>query len=159
MRKDALILASGVASYPGRTSEIAWDDPGLQNWVSLTHQYLLDKYADKYLSLVAHGDEEWWHLHYIVLPDVDEKNRLDIGSVHEGVKARNNIKSGSAKEKMRAYKAAMRDFQTEYYESVSVECGLTRDGPKRRRLSRKQWMIEKDAAKRLSSSIEKNNRI
>ncbi len=159
LRKDALILGSGVASYPARTSEISWDDPGLQNWVALTHQYLLNKYGEQYVSLVAHGDEEWWHLHYIVLPDIDKQHRLDIASIHEGVKARNNIKSGSAKEKMRAYKAAMRDFQTEYYEHVSIKIGLTRDGPKRRRLSRKEWMIEKDAAKRLASSIEKNKRI
>ncbi|USP12833.1 hypothetical protein [Vibrio gazogenes] len=93
------------------------------------------------------------------MPEINAEGVLDVSSVHQGVKARNTVKYGSAKEKMRAYKAAMRDFQTEYYEQVSVQCGLTRDGPKRRRLSRRHWMIEKDAAKRLASVNDKNQRI
>lgn len=155
LRKDALILGSGVASYPARTTEIPWENPELQKWIELTHKYLQDKYGDKYVSLVAHSDEEFWHVHYILLPDIDEMNRLDVSSIHQGIKARNSVRKGSAKEKMRAYQAAMRDFQSEYYDQVGKLCGLTRDGPKRRRLTRKEWVNEKKAAKRLASANQR----
>jgi len=55
---------------------------------------------------------------------------------------------------MRAYKKAMRDFQDSYYEAVGKPCGLTREGAKKRRLSRTEWKAEQAIAERLASSIK-----
>ncbi|EGR3003614.1 hypothetical protein DMW06_25390 [Vibrio parahaemolyticus] len=56
---------------------------------------------------------------------------------------------------MRLYKKAMRDFQDEYHDKVGEKCGLTRIGPSNRRLSRKEWVLEKSAAKQLSKTLAK----
>lgn len=44
----------------------------------------------------------------------------------------------------------MRDFQDAYHAQVGAPCGLTRTGPKRRRLTREQWKQEKEVAKKAS---------
>ncbi|ASG24352.1 hypothetical protein Y958_26030 [Nitrospirillum viridazoti CBAmc] len=50
----------------------------------------------------------------------------------------------------KAYKAAMVEFQDEYWEKVSLDAGLTRTGPRRKRLSRGDWQREKASATRLA---------
>lgn len=46
----------------------------------------------------------------------------------------------------RAYRAAMRQWQTLYYEEVGIDSGLTRHGPRRLRWSREQWRHSKTDA-------------
>lgn len=58
------------------------------------------------------------------------------------------LKMGNA-----AYRAKAREIQDDYFEQVSLPCGLTRTGPKRRRLSRQQWKAEKEAARREAKVI------
>lgn len=159
-RKDGSILVGGVASYPERTDEIAWEDVNLQKWLHLTIEFLKNKYGDQLQSVVVHSDETFWHCHFYLVPTLDENNRLDIGLVHEGIAARNAVgHKSSAKIKLRAYSDAMRKFQDDYYELVGVPCGLTRDGPKRRRLTRKEWTVEKAASSRLATANAENQRI
>lgn len=148
-----MILVQGVASFPGRTDEVKWDDPHLQKWLKLTIQFLSSKYGDQLKSVVVHSDEPYWHCHFSLVPDLEENNRLDIGKVHDGIAARNKVSSKCAKDKLRAYTDAMRAFQDEYHAAVGIQCGLTRDGPSRRRLTRKQWKLEKAASTRLSRTL------
>lgn len=158
-RKDGLILAAGVASYPARTDEISFDNEDLQRWLKLTIRFLSKKYGEQLKSIVVHSDEPYWHCHFYLVPNLDVNNHLDIGLVHDGISARNAFSTQSAKIKMKAYSDAMRAFQDDYYSSVSTHCGLTRDGPRRRRLTRKEWKIEQAASKRLANNLNISNSI
>lgn len=153
IRKDALILVAGVASYPIPTKQLTPSDPNLNKWLKLTHQFLLDKYGSNYKSLYFHHDEQNPHVHFIITPSIDNDRVLSIASVHDGIKARNEVTSNKAKDKMSAYKAAMRNFQQEYFEKVGKPCGLCKEGPKRRRLTRKEWKAEKAAAERQAEAF------
>lgn len=155
LRSDAQLMVGGIASLPISPSEL--NDDGvyeyLQDFISLNTKYLSEKFGDDFKSMVLHLDEEKIHLHYYLLPSIDDSGRFNIGSVHPGILARDTCGSKKAKDKMSAYKKAMRELQDDYYENVSKHLSLTRHGPRRRRLTRKQWKIEKDAAKRLSESL------
>ncbi|MCV2402271.1 plasmid recombination protein [Marinomonas sp. C2222] len=159
-RKDGLILVSGVASYPVRTDEVSFENKDLQKWLKLTIEFLSKKYGDQLKSVVVHSDEPYWHCHFMLVPNLDENRRLDIGQVHDGIYARSveGYKS-SAKAKLRVYSEAMRAFQDAYYADVGIPCGLTRDGPKRRRLTRKEWKIEQEASKRLANNLNRSDSI
>ncbi|EPB6721856.1 hypothetical protein ACRRHK_002926 [Vibrio fluvialis] len=54
------------------------------------------------------------------------------------------VKDNALKIKNRAYKKAMIEFQNRYYDQVSIPCGLTRLGARKRRLTRKEWCAEKN---------------
>ena len=159
-RKDGLILVSGVASYPVRTDEVSFENKDLQKWLKLTIEFLSKKYGDQLKSVVVHSDEPYWHCHFTLVPDLNQSSRLDIGRVHDGIFARNIVANkSSAKAKLRAYSEAMRAFQDAYYADVGIPCGLARDGPKRRRLTRKEWKIEQEASKRLSDTLVRSDAI
>ncbi|EKD9042791.1 plasmid recombination protein [Vibrio parahaemolyticus] len=154
VRKDAQIIVAGIASYPTPTVDLNRNSRRFKTWLKLTHEFLKEKYGRQYKSLVLHLDEPFPHVHFYVVPDLNDRNVLSISSVHEGIKAREELPKGaSAKEKMRAYKAAMRRFQDKYFITVASQCGLTRDGPRRRRLTRQEWQYEKAAAIRLSKTL------
>jgi flagellar biosynthesis/type III secretory pathway protein FliH len=51
------------------------------------------------------------------------------------------------------YKQAMKKFQDEYYSKVGIKLGLTRDGPKRMRLSRAENNARKQEANRMADAI------
>ncbi len=53
----------------------------------------------------------------------------------------------------------MRTFQDEYQASVVVQCGLTRDGSRRWRLTRKEWQTEKAASNRLAKILSTSDMI
>lgn len=161
LRKDAQILLAGVVSYPTPLAEF---DPNCRNfrrWLELNHQFLKKKYGTRYKSLVLHTDENdgFPHCHFYVVPDLDSSNHLQIGTVHQGIEARDKLKTSSAKEKLRAYKSAMREYQDEYQRKVGIHCGLTRIGPRKRRLTRQEWALEKNASKRLSITLSKINKL
>jgi hypothetical protein len=158
-RKDGLILVAGVASYPARTDEVEFQDEDLKEWLSLTIKFLSEKYGDQLKSVVVHSDEPFWHCHFYLVPKLDVNKSLDIGLVHDGIAARNTVSSQSAKIKLKAYSDAMRAFQDEYYTNVGIPCGLTRDGPRRRRLTRKEWKVEKEASKRLANTLDRSDSI
>lgn len=154
IRKDAQIILSGVASYPTPISELTDDDnEKIQQWLVLNHKFLKSTFGDDYKSCISHSDEEYFHIHFYVVPSVDSSNHFNIGSVHPGIRARDRIGGKKIKEKNAAYKKAMRDFQTSYYESVGRRCGLTKTGPKRRRLTRKEWALEKEIAANVANSL------
>lgn len=154
LRKDAQIIASAIVSFPKPMSELTPHDPELKLWLEKNHQFFLKKYGDQYVSATAHLDERFFHLHVLLIPKVNGQGVLNIGSIHQGIKARDELKTKKIKLKNRAYKKAMRAYQEEYYENVGLPCGLTKDGPRRRRLSRKEWIQEQAHAERLADAIE-----
>ncbi len=149
VRRDAQIILSGVASYPIKSSVCHLKDRNFTNWLKLNHDFLKNTWGDNYISSVLHIDEEYFHIHFYVVPNVDENGFFNIDTVHHGVKARDSIKNIPLKEKNRSYKKAMTGFQDSYYESVGIPCGLTRLGASSRRLTRKEWMQEKNKSKLL----------
>lgn len=154
IRKDANIMISGVVSFPVPMPFLTPSDERVQLWLKKNIQFLKKKYGKHLSSILLHTEESHLHCHYFVLPPITEKGVLDMGLVHDGIKARSYVAKtgGSAKAKKRAYEEAMRAFQDEYYEHVSKICGLTREGPKRRRLTRSEWCKEKKTAERLAKA-------
>ncbi|MGD7428426.1 hypothetical protein ACQCQM_25460, partial [Ralstonia pseudosolanacearum] len=76
------------------------------------------------------------------------KRRAEAEAKAEGVPPREAVKIGN-----RALRAAMTDWQNAYYESVGAPEGLTRTGPKRRRLTRQQWRAEKETARANAAAL------
>ncbi|TOP40962.1 hypothetical protein, partial [Vibrio parahaemolyticus] len=69
--------------------------------------------------------------------------------IHDPIRAREETKGGR-KAKYEAYKKAFRKLQDEYYYSVASKYGFLRDGAKKQRLTRSEYMKRKESAKRLS---------
>lgn len=54
-----------------------------------------------------------------------------------------------------AYTKALKRLQDRYYETVGRPCGLLRDGPRRQRLSTKQYDAQKATAKKIKSDLDR----
>jgi hypothetical protein len=152
IRADRHTLFSIIASYPVPVQDIA-DDPekaaNLTAWEGKTLDWIRGLYGDQLQAAFAHDDEAHPHLHFWVLPDdpSGDATRLHPGKTAkretearlkaEGVPPREAVRAGN-----RALKAAMRAWIDDYHRPVGAPLGLTRDGPKRRRLSRAQYRAE-----------------
>jgi hypothetical protein len=147
IRNDAQLLLGGVASYPVPMAKLNQNDENFIIWRDRTIKFLKQYFSGNLKSIGCHTDEEYFHFHFYVSPDEDN---FHIRSVHPGWAAHDSVKSDKKKDKNIAYNDAMRQFQNEYYESVSRFCGLTRIGPKVQRLSRKEWKYQKEQALALS---------
>lgn len=155
IRKDRHTMASIVMSYPvPRVAIISDDDKArLERWERRNLAWLGKTYGDQLKVVLAHEDEEHPHIHAWLLaddPGADAttlhpgkiaKKRAEAEAKARGEEPRTAVKLGNG-----AYREAMRQWQQEYYEAVGAPEGLTRTGPGRRRLSRKQWADEKRAA-------------
>ncbi|MEZ8058149.1 plasmid recombination protein [Vibrio splendidus] len=150
IRKDANILLAGVVSYPIPIENLRPDDERFKKWIKLNLKFFRKKYGKYFRSGIGHVDESYFHIHISLLPEVDSKNILRFSTIHDGIRARESAAKLGAKAKVRAYTEAMRTLQDEYYENVGKPSGLTREGPKRRRLSRKEWVHEQKTAERLA---------
>ena len=164
IRTDRHTMASIVMSYPVPRSAIVTDEAKakLAAWEKRNLDWLREKYGDQLRVVLAHDDETQPHLHAWLLsddPGADAttlhpgkvaKKEVETRSKAEGVENREAVKLGN-----RALKAAMTVWQDEYYAAVGVPEGLTRSGPKRRRLSREQWHAEKATAKAHKIALER----
>jgi hypothetical protein len=152
-RKDAQLLLAGVASYPKKSQDTEYHDEHFQNWLKLSIQFLKDEYGDCLQSIILHfSDEIYPHIHFYSHPKPDENNMLNIRDIHVGMKARDTVSDkglGSGKKRRKLYKDAMRAFQDRYYSKVAISSGLSRLGPKRQRMTRKEWHDEQNRSDRL----------
>ncbi|WP_414443002.1 relaxase/mobilization nuclease domain-containing protein [Burkholderia sp. 22PA0106] len=138
LRKDASCLMAGVISLP-RAEEHKWE-----KFKQSSIKWLQHKYGDRLRSVVEHTDEPHPHIHFYVVPRIGE--RFEV--VHDGIRAREEAKANNVvkgKQNM-AYIKAMRALQNQFGLDVASRYGLTRLGPKRRRLTRKEWKIEQQNA-------------
>lgn len=161
IRKDRHTLLSAVASYPvPRVAVEASKEETARylEWRDRTVAFLAEKYGTQLKTVLQHDDEPHLHIHGYVIPDLRPdanalllhdgkaaKLQAEEKAKREGLEPRAAVKIGNL-----ALKAAMRDFQDAYHAQVGAPCGLTRTGPKRRRLTREQWKQEKEVAKKAS---------
>lgn len=164
IRNDRHTMASIVMSYPVPRSAIVTDEAKakLAAWEQRNLDWLREKYGDQLRVVLAHDDETQPHLHAWLLPDDPgadattlhpgkvAKKEVEATAKADGVENREAVKLGN-----RALKAAMTIWQDEYHAAVGVPEGLTRSGPKRRRLSREQWQAEKATAKAHKTALER----
>lgn len=146
IRKDGLCLAAGVISWPADRPEPEW-----AAYRDNTLKWLQKQYDDRLKSVVEHRDEAHKHIHYFVVPRPGEK--FDV--LHPGRAAAAQAKAAGLKkgEQNKVYKEAMRAWQADFHREVSQGHGLTRLGPRRRRLTRAEWKAEQDEAERQAQAV------
>lgn len=153
IRKDQAIILAGVVSFPRELRE--QDEERYQSWIKFNIEYLKKKYGDNLINITEHDDEPHPHLHFYVM---NKENCLKADLLHAGKVAKNQAyeiqkqekeitskkeETAPERQKMsklsnRLYKEAMRKEQDEYWENVGLKVGLTRIGPGRLRLTRKE---------------------
>lgn len=157
IRQDRHTLATIIASYPLTFDQVAkgGDDARahLADWERRTVEWVRAKYGDQVRVVLAHEDEPHPHIHFWMLPDnadadatmlhpgKEAKKMAEAEAKAKGVEPREAVNIGN-----RVLKSVMRGVIDDYHGTVGVPLGMTRDGPKRRRLSRAQWQAEKDTA-------------
>jgi hypothetical protein len=169
IRKDAPIISFGVASIKVESTSENWESDEVQKWVEDTIEFLKQRFGDSFVSLCRHTDETYCHLHFGVIPKLNASGSIDLSSYHPGLAAQRAVKINKKSAKDHAYKSAMGKFQNEYFLAVGIKNGLLRYGPRRRRLTRKEWhsqrqygaLISKlfnDQASNISSLTKKLNK-
>lgn len=159
IRKDAQIIGFGVASIKVESTLENWHSREVQLWVNDTKKFLKEQLGDSFVSLEAHLDERWIHLHFGATPKLNDDGSINLTSFHPGLEAQRACKSTKKSTKDYAYKSAMRTFQDNYYASVSLKHGQLRFGPKRRRLSRAEWYAQRNYAALLAKIFNTQNEL
>lgn len=166
VRTDRHTLLTAVASYPVPRDQVE-ADPGEKAkylaWVDANVRFLVERFGQQLKTVIEHGDETHPHLHAYVLPD--ELPDLNAARLHPGKAAKLEAEERAKAEGMTprdavkvgndALKKAMRALQDDYHAEVGAPCGMTRLGPGRRRMSRKQWVEEKELAAKASVIAQK----
>lgn len=152
-RKDATVLLGGVASYPKPRVAITDEDKELiEEWKQRTIDFLKLEFGANLRSVVEHHDEGYPHIHFYVIGDkVGETRKL-----HPGARAEIGIDDKS--ERLAAYGKALRTFQDNYYDNVSVYVGMTRTGPygfgNNKNKKRGEWKRDKEVAAKLAERLK-----
>ena len=154
IRKDAQVCISSVVSFP---RELEQQFPEFyEDWVQRNINYFRGQYGENLLSVIEHQDETHPHLHVIIgMPDTSEPGKAAIKNIHSPYMKRDSLE-GSKTMKNTAYNEACRKMQDDYYSRVSVHHGLLRTGPKRKRLTRKEYVTAKREAFLLAQSLREN---
>jgi hypothetical protein len=162
IRTDSPTLIAVVGSHPffmkgDGTDYPSLDDPecraAVEEWKADWVEWKLKEAAERgaiVISIVEHVDEGHPHLHAF---EIAENLRLDARVAHPGFAAKRAVEAiegedekDTVKRANTAYKAAMVLWQDDHHARVSVDHGLLRIGPRRRRLRRKIYLEEKKAA-------------
>jgi hypothetical protein len=166
VRTDRHTLLTAVASYPVPRERVEADPAEKEKylaWVDANVRFLRDRFGQQLKTVIEHEDETHPHLHAYVLPD--ELPDFNAAKLHPGKAAKLEAEERAKAEGMTprdavkvgndALKKAMRVLQDDYHEEVGAPCGMTRLGPGRRRMSRKQWVEEKELAAKASVISQK----
>jgi hypothetical protein len=166
IRKDRHTLMTVVASHPFLTELVVSDDDArsdYERWRNHNIAWLKARFGGNLVSVIEHQDEKHPHLHAYILPlndptctarDLNPAWRSKEEAMAIAREAGHDAQVANKLSNV-AYRSAAREIQDDYFQHVSVPCGLTRTGPKRRRFSRQQWAAEKAAAK-LSAQVERD---
>ena len=163
IKSDKNILLAGVVSYPKPRMANNWDADDQQNYIMFKSQsieFMKKQWGDNLLCVLEHTDEEYPHLHFYV---VNKSKVANTPEMHPGfaenIRLENEAKAVNKpvnkKEQVSAFKEAMRKFQDNFYQTVSVYCGLDRLGPKVQRLNRVEWKERKRVTKLLAKAFKK----
>jgi len=170
IRQDRHTLATAVASYPLTYDQIAEGGPDAaalhRDWEARTVAWMRDRYGDQVKVVLAHEDEAHPHLHFWLLPDNGDaradalhpgkvaKHQAEAEARDAGLSDREAVRVGNI-----ALKAAMRGVLDDYWQEVGQPVGMTRDGPKRQRLTRAEWQARKADAARLGETLRRSERV
>lgn len=170
VRQDRHTLVTAVASYAVPYAEIRGDpekEKALKVWEEANVRFFKKCFGPYYRATYRHVDETYAHLHIHALPE--NFPGIDAGLLHPGKAAKKKVETKCKADGMpsrevvkagnQALKSAMRDWQDMYYRDVGEPCGLLRDGPRRRRLSRAQYQAEKHVAHLRSRSTLEQRRV
>ncbi|EFI51326.1 MULTISPECIES: hypothetical protein [Afipia] len=154
-RRTSPALLAGVLSWPVQSIKLNDNSSQFERYLAFrtdTIAWLSRKFGDNLKCCVEHNDEEYPNLHFIVVPALPADRRMSLSTVHPGIKARQDARNAGAsrKEIASAYTRAMRNFQDEFWLEVAQFHGLTREGPRRRRLSRREWRLKKAHVKEIA---------
>lgn len=150
LRKDAHCLLAGVISL-AREQQEQWEC-----FKEKSINWLKEKYGDNLRCVVAHeNDEAHPHLHFYCVA----KPGQSFDDLHQGKKAQRKLKKenpqATKQEQNLAFCEAMRALQDDFSHHVGQCFGLTRIGPKKRRLTRAEWKAEQTQAEALKQALEK----
>lgn len=143
-----------VASFPESSRERAEDPSFIERfmeWRERLLNWIQARWGQFRVSVVEHRDEEFWHIHILIVPTMDADRRLLVGLVHPGYAARGDLERVGHDSALAnaAYKEAMRALLDEYQAEVGAFSGHVRKGDKpRQRLSRKQVLIDRQQRER-----------
>lgn len=159
LRKDALVMVAGVASFPDTMDECRTDPARMaayEAWRADALAWVKSEYGDSLLSVVEHVDERHPHIHWYAVPELDaDTKRLSVDTIHDGRRKAAECKAngGLKGEQNTAYKQSMREFQSRYFDAVGMKHGQARLGPGCRRLSRAEWRAEQAQAEALTKTV------
>ncbi|WP_417798951.1 plasmid recombination protein [Terasakiella pusilla] len=148
-RKDLKVLMSGVASFPTPMDKLKSDDKRmLASFETATRNFLYKQFGSALVSVVAHYDESFPHIHFYVLPDL--ANGQKMADLHPGMKARAEC-GGGKNAKAAAVARGLANFQDEYFREVSCFFGHERvsDSP-RARQRYAFWQVQKALKSKIS---------
>lgn len=163
IKSDKNILLAGVVSFPKPRLADNWTDDDHQDYILFKEQsieFMKNKWGDNLLCVLEHTDEQYPHLHFYV---VNKSRVASTPEMHPGfaenIRLENEAKADNRpvnkKEQVAAFKEAMRKFQDDFFNTVSIYCGLDRLGPKVQRLSRPEWKERKRVTKLLAKAFKK----
>jgi hypothetical protein len=169
IRKDQNSLGTVIISHPATMEELL-ADPAIQRdvreWERRSVDWLKSRYGDELVTVVRHIDESHPHLHAYLVPNDPE---MRAANFHPGFVAKNAIQAAGPrdgeddkalkKRADRAYVDAMRNFLDDFHDRVAIPSGLTRIGPKKRRLTRVEWQKEKTQAQALKKTAERARQV
>ena len=148
VRSDAHVLLAGVASFP-RDLQNA-EPETYEKWERKTVEWLQKKYGDDLKVVLMHNDEDHPHIHFYVY----SAEKVNAKELHDGYLAAAKLPP-MTKEAGIAHANAMREMQSAYYADVAHECGLLRDGPKRKRMDRATYKaIQREERERVALGKE-----
>lgn len=166
IRVDQHTLLTAVASHPALVADMAAEEKQLEveAWIKNTVSWMQQKWGEDLKGVVLHLDEPHPHVHAFIIPKDLRARQLHPGVTAKREEVARSLASGddsktANKKGDRAYKAAMRQFLTDYHQKVGLAAGLLRDGPRRARLSRGEYLAAKAAAKNLADLMEKNDEL
>lgn len=138
-RSDVPIMMGVVASYPGKADD---SDAAYVAWRDATTRFMREHYGDNLVSVLEHTDEEHGHVHAIV-----SNQGRSVKSLHAGFSAMQKSASEGEPKKLQsiAYQSGGRALQDAFFDQVASKVGLARIGPRKRRLTRREWHAEQQA--------------
>ncbi|MDO5646338.1 hypothetical protein [Paracoccus sp. (in: a-proteobacteria)] len=158
IRKDRHTLAGCVMSYPVPREQVQSDHEEWKRyleWRELNLKWLKKLWGGNLKSVIQHSDEPYLHLHAFGLPESD--SGCDARTMNPAYmmkrrvlqeeKAAGKSNKEALKIAKRAYRSEGRNLQDDYHAIVGIPSGLTRYGPRRRRLTRAEWHTEKEIAR------------
>jgi hypothetical protein len=114
----------------------------------MTLDWLRAQFGTHLHSVVEHADEEFLHIHFYVVPQLQPNSRLNLRDIHPGERMKADAAEAGACKKFQdaAYRSGMSRWQDDYWSEVSRNFGHDRFGSRRARVSRIQHQMEKRSA-------------